>query len=57
MKFILSILFFIAAVNSFAQQTDAMRTTVQLLGAKDGVLDAKDNLSNPILSITNPAVS
>ena len=41
---------------SFAEQTDSARRAVQLLGASDGVLNAEDNLTDPILSILNPAV-
>jgi hypothetical protein len=40
----------------FSQQTDNARKAVQLLGARDGLLDARDNLSDPIQSILNPAV-
>lgn len=41
----------------FAPQTDAVRNAVKLLGARGGQLDALDNLSDPIQSITNPAFS
>jgi hypothetical protein len=41
---------------AFSEQTDNARKAVQLLGAKGGILDAQDNLSDPIQSITNPAV-
>lgn len=41
---------------SFAEQTDIARRTVQLLGASDGLLNAQDNLTDPIQSILNPAV-
>lgn len=40
----------------FAQQTDTARTAVQQLGAIGGILDAKDVLTDPIQSITNPTV-
>jgi Animal haem peroxidase len=40
----------------FAPQTDRYRTGVQQIGAKGGILDAKDNLTDPIQSILNPAV-
>lgn len=40
----------------FAPQTDAVRAAMQQLGAIGGVLDAKDVLTDPIQSITNPAV-
>ena len=39
----------------FAPPTDASREQAKLLGAKDGLIDALDDLSNPILSITDPA--
>jgi hypothetical protein len=38
----------------FAEQTDNARKAVQLLGAKDGLLDAHDQLSDPVGSIVNP---
>ena len=40
----------------FAPPTDKYRTAAQQLGAKNGILDAKDNLMDPIQSIINPAV-
>ena len=40
----------------FAPQTDEVRERVKQLGAKDGLIDALDNLSDPIQSITNPGV-
>lgn len=40
----------------FAPQTDLVRQAVGKMGAAGGIMDAKDNLSDPILSITNPAV-
>jgi len=40
----------------FALQSDAVRTAMKQLGAAGGVLDAKDLLTDPIQSITNPAV-
>lgn len=40
----------------FAQQSDAMRNAVQLMGAKGGMLDAQDNLTDPIQSILNQPV-
>jgi len=39
----------------FAPQTDAVRTAMKQLGAVGGVLDAKDVLTDPIKSITDPA--
>nr|WP_315195718.1 heme peroxidase family protein [uncultured Aquabacterium sp.] len=41
---------------SFAPQTDAMRQAMQRLGNAGGLLDAVDVLTDPIQSITNPAV-
>jgi hypothetical protein len=41
---------------SFAEQTDSARHAVQVLGASDGILNAQDNLTDPIQSILNPAV-
>jgi hypothetical protein len=38
----------------FSPQTDDARKAVQLLGAKDGLLDAHDDLSDPVKSITDP---
>lgn len=40
----------------FAPSIDKYRTAAQQLGAKNGILDAKDNLTDPIQSIINPAV-
>ena len=40
----------------FALQSDSVRTAMKQLGAAGGVLDAKDVLTDPIQSITNPAV-
>jgi hypothetical protein len=40
----------------FAPQTDRVRNAMALLGAKDGLLDARDNLSDPIQSIINQPV-
>ena len=40
----------------FAPPTEEARNRVQKLGVKDGIIDAKDNLTDPIQSITNPAV-
>jgi hypothetical protein len=40
----------------FAPATDEMREKARQLGAKDGILDAKDLLSDPVQSITNPSV-
>ncbi len=39
----------------FAPQTDSVRTAMKQLGAVGGVLDAKDVLTDPIKSITDPA--
>jgi Animal haem peroxidase len=41
----------------FAPQTDAVRNAVRLLGARGGLLDALDNLSDPMQSVVNPAFS
>jgi hypothetical protein len=41
----------------FALPTDAIREQAKKLGEKGGLLDAKDDLSDPILSITDPARS
>ncbi len=40
----------------FGPPTDEMREKAKKLGEKDGLLDAKDLLSDPIQSIVNPAV-
>jgi len=40
----------------FAEATDAMREQAKRLGEIGGILDAMDNLSDPIQSIVNPAV-
>jgi Animal haem peroxidase len=40
----------------FAPPTDAVREQAKKLGEKGGVIDALDNLTDPIQSITNPAV-
>ena len=40
----------------FAAQTDRMRNAASLLGAREGPLDARDNLTDPVQSIINPAV-
>ncbi|MCW7540393.1 heme peroxidase family protein [Aquabacterium sp. A7-Y] len=40
----------------FARRTDRVRAAVQALGAKNGLLDAQDNLSDPVQSITNQPV-
>ncbi len=40
----------------FAAQTDAARNAARLIGAKGGLLDAQDNLSDPIQSILNQPV-
>ena len=39
----------------FAPQSDAARAAAARLGAKDGPLDARDDLSDPVRSITEPA--
>jgi hypothetical protein len=39
---------------SFAPPTDATRDQARKLGEKGGLIDALDDLSNPILSITDP---
>ena len=41
---------------AFALSTDENRLAVQIMGAKGGLLDAKDNLSNPIQSIINQPI-
>lgn len=41
----------------FAPQTEESREHTKTLGVKGGILDAADNLSNPILSITDPTFS
>ena len=41
----------------FAPQTDESREQARKLGAIEGILDAGDNLTNPILSITDPTFS
>ncbi len=40
----------------FAKETDLTREAVKLLGAQGGLLDAKDNLTDPIQSIVNQPV-
>ena len=40
----------------FAPPTEAARAQAKKLGEKGGVIDALDNLTDPIQSITNPAV-
>ena len=40
----------------FAPQTDEVREQAKKLGAKGGLIDAADNLTDPIQSITNPTV-
>jgi hypothetical protein len=40
----------------FAAQTDNARTAVQQMGVRGGMIDADDDLSDPIQSILNPAV-
>lgn len=41
---------------SYTPQTDEAREQAKRLGVKDGILDAKDNLTDPVQSITNPSV-
>ena len=41
----------------FALQSDAARDQVKKLGEKGGVIDALDDLSDPVLSITDPSRS
>jgi len=41
----------------FARPTDEAREQAKKLGEKDGLIDARDNLTNPILSITEPNLS
>lgn len=41
---------------SFTGQTDNARKAVQQMGAMGGMFDARDNLSDPVRSILNPAV-
>ena len=40
----------------FAEATDAVREQARRLGEIGGIMDAKDNLSDPVQSVTNPAV-
>jgi hypothetical protein len=40
----------------FAEQSDTARRVMQALGARDGLLNAQDKLTDPVLSITTPAV-
>lgn len=40
----------------FAEATDSMRDKVKELGRAGGILDAQDNLSDPIQSVVNPGV-
>jgi hypothetical protein len=44
-------------LQPFAPPTDTARDQAKKLGEKGGLLDAKDDLSDPILSITDPARS
>ncbi|HSQ90610.1 MAG TPA: peroxidase family protein, partial [Nitrospiraceae bacterium] len=41
----------------FAPPTDAIREQAKKLGEKGGLIDAKDDLSDPVLSITDPSRS
>ena len=41
----------------FAPQTDEVREQAKRLGVKGGLLDAGDNLTDPVLSITDPTFS
>jgi hypothetical protein len=41
----------------FASDTPTMREALNDIGKADGIMDAKDDLSDPITSITNPAKS
>jgi hypothetical protein len=43
-------------LSPFAPATDRIREKAKKLGEKDGVLDAKDLMTDPIQSILNPAV-
>lgn len=45
-----------ADLPSYAGQTSYARTAPQQMGAQTGMLDAGDNLTDPIQSILNPAV-
>jgi len=40
----------------FAEATDAVREQARRLGEIGGIVDAKDNLTDPVLSVTNPSV-
>jgi len=40
----------------FAEATDLMRERVRVLGQVGGLIDAQDNLTDPIQSVVNPAV-
>lgn len=44
------------SLPAFAPQTDEVREQAKLLGQLGGLLDAADNLSDPIQSVVNPAV-
>jgi hypothetical protein len=41
---------------AFAAQADRVRNAAALLGAKDGPLDARDNLTDPVQSVVNQPV-
>ena len=41
---------------SFSPQTDEARDRAKALGVQGGILDAQDNLTDPVQSITNPDV-
>jgi len=43
-------------LESFAPKTDEARTVAKNIGVPGGLMDAKDNLTDPIQSITNPAI-
>jgi len=40
---------------AFSEQTESARSAAKQLGARDGILNAKDDLSDPVQSIINPA--
>ncbi|MGE3154108.1 MAG: heme peroxidase family protein [Nitrospiraceae bacterium] len=43
-------------LSAFASASDEMRDKVKKLGEKGGLIDAADNLTDPVQSITNPTV-
>ncbi|AKJ29430.1 peroxidase family protein [Caldimonas brevitalea] len=43
-------------LEAFSQRNDRVRNAVRNLGAKNGLLDAQDNMTDPVQSITNQPV-